>query len=227
MQKAILIGMPKTQGQRDLPFVEKELELLEECFGSQLSATKMIYPTRKTVLSTLRDYQIVHFSCHGISLAEDPSQSKLLLEDWQTTPLTVSDILSMNIHSSQLAYLSACHTASTRNLKLLDESINLSSAIQLAGFPSVVGTLWQVEDKYSADVALDVYRWMLNGSSLETFRSAEALHRTICALRDQTRFAHGWTKKNPKRSVTLGWIHTYRDLISNVHTCEFMTPIMF
>ena len=76
-------------------------------------------------------------------------------------PLTVSDLTSLNIESAKLAYLSACHTSTMRDFHLLDESISLSSAVQLSGYPSVVGSLWQVRDSHSAEVARDVYTWIL------------------------------------------------------------------
>lgn len=44
---------------------------------------------------------------------------------------------------------------------LLDESISLSSAIQLSGYPSVVGSLWKISDKHSAEITRDVYTWIL------------------------------------------------------------------
>jgi CHAT domain-containing protein len=81
-----------------------------------------------------------------------------------------------------------------RNFHLLDESISLSSAIQLSGYPSVVGSLWQVIDRHSAEVAKDVYAWILEGGELEVQRSAEALHKAVRALRNRTRFC---MKNNP------------------------------
>ena len=34
----------------------------------------------------------------------------------------------------------------------------------MSGYPSVVGALCQINDEYSAEVARDVYVWMLNHS---------------------------------------------------------------
>ena len=143
-EKAILVAMPTTPGQKSLPFVEMEVEDLENLFSKASINTRVMQnPTRTEILSELSQYTIVHFACHGYS-ADDPSQSSLLLEDWKIAPLTVSDLTSLNIESAKFAYLSACHTSAMRNFHLLDESISLSSAIQLSGYPSVVGSLWQV-----------------------------------------------------------------------------------
>jgi CHAT domain-containing protein len=74
------------------------------------------------------------------------------------------------------------------NLRLLNESISLSSAIQLSGYPSVVGSLWTVQDDHSANVAKDVYAWILElQGGLDARRAAEALHKAVRGLRDRTR----------------------------------------
>ena len=194
-QRAMLVGMPETPGVKTLAWVTKEVEMLQKLLSSHIQTTVVEHPTKVGVLSMLQDYQIVHLACHGYSSAVDPSQSKLLLHDWQTSPLTVSDLTSMNIKLPQFAYLSACDAASIRDFSLLDESIHLSSAILLAGYPSVVGTLWNVWDDHSAEIAKDVYFWMLEGGKLDPLRSAEGLHRAVRALRDRTRIVPGFSRK--------------------------------
>lgn len=97
--------------------------------------------------------------------------------------------MSLNIESTKFAYLSACHTSARRNLHLLEESIDLSSAIQLYDYPSVVGSLWQVNDTHSAELSRDVYLWILNGKGeLDVRRSAEGLDIAMRDLRDRTSF---------------------------------------
>jgi CHAT domain-containing protein len=79
--------------------------------------------------------------------------------------------------------------SATRNFHLLDESISLSSAIQLSGYPSVIGILWQVDDIHSAKLATDVYgRILKRKGGLDVRRSAESLHKAVRDLRDRTRF---------------------------------------
>jgi hypothetical protein len=187
-QKALLISMPNTEDLSDLPFAEKEIEEVEKILSSHLVTTVQVYPTKASAVSGLEDQNIVHLACHGESSATDPSQSKLLLKDWKSRPLTVGDLTSMNLHSAQMAYMSACHTANTANLNLLDESIHLVSGIQLAGYPSVIGSLWTVRDMHSAGVAKSVYQSMLrNGSYLDPKRAAQGLHWAVRHLRETTR----------------------------------------
>jgi CHAT domain len=185
--KAILVAMPTTPAHNILPFVDTEVEEVRRLLShASINTAVMQNPTRMEVLSELPQNTIVHFACHGY-LADDPSQSSLLLEDWKTGSLTVSDLVSLNIQYAKLAYLSACHTSSTRDFRLVDESINLSSAVQLSGYPSVVGNLWNVNDSHSAEVAMHVYAWILEGDGgFDARRSAEGLHKAVRILRERT-----------------------------------------
>jgi hypothetical protein len=196
-QRAILIGMTQTPGYRTLPFVQTEIGALKSMLPD---CTIMDSPTKNTVLSALEGHQIVHFSCHGSSSTSDPSLSKVVLSDWETNPLTVLDFAAKNLGSPIFAYLSACHAAVIRDSRLHDESIHLVSALQLAGFPSVIGSLWQVQDELSCDLSNDVYAWMFEkgeGRYLETRKSAEALHRATHQMRERTTSRPGFSRKFP------------------------------
>lgn len=182
--------MPKTPKLLDLPGVETEMRKLQTVFPQSIEFQVVRSPTRLEVLSSLRSSQVVHFCCHGYTSATDPSRSHLALNDWQSTPLTVLDLTQARLDFPQLAYLSACHTARVKYFKLLDESINLTSAVHLAGYPSVVGSLWRVSDIHSSDVAEKVYSCILSGSEgkeFDVYRTAEGLHAALLSLRDKTK----------------------------------------
>jgi CHAT domain-containing protein len=197
--------MPTTPSKRDLDFVKDEVKGLKSLLPS---CVVLENPTKADVLSILPDQQIAHFSCHGYSSAADPSQSRLLLRDWKTSPLIVSDIAALNFQGAQLCFLSACHSARVRDINLLDESLNLAFAFHLAGYPSVVGSLWQVTPGESAAVANDVYTSMLVGDGkLDTRRSAEGLHRAARLLREKSSAIPGLAKKVANPLVWAPYIH--------------------
>ena len=209
-QKFLIIGMPKTPGWKDLPFVQDEIEELQKLASMAVPPTVMYKPTRAMVLSTLSDQQIVHLACHGDLSVFDPSQSRLVLEDWETESLTISDLMELDIPLSQFAFLSACHTAGTGDYSLLDESVTLASAVQLAGYPSVVGSLWRVEDKQSVQVVKEVYKWMLQGAEkIDAELAAEGLHWAIHLLREKTRNEPGMSRRVPSNPLVWApYIHS-------------------
>ncbi|MEU4512212.1 CHAT domain-containing protein [Nonomuraea wenchangensis] len=141
-------------------------------------------PTKAEVLRLLPDCAIAHFACHGHNDPADPSASRLLLLDHADDPLTVAALVPVRLDQVRLAYLSACSTAFTGRADLLDEAIHLAGAFQLAGFPQVVGTLWEIDDHVAVLVADGFYRDLCAGTGLpDTSRSAHALHHAVRDLR--------------------------------------------
>jgi tetratricopeptide (TPR) repeat protein len=192
--KAVFITMSATPNQNDLPFAEAEVSHLVSQIPDE-NITKVVFKSpayKHEVLPALQDCHIAHFSCHGVVDLSDPSASSLLLSDWETNPLMVSDINTLKLENAQLAYLSACHASSNRVLDLLDEGIHLTGAFQMAGFPQTIGTLWQVEDERSVQISKMVWENMLSdGGVVNVEKAPVGLHHAVRRLREQTRWVEG------------------------------------
>jgi hypothetical protein len=201
--RSLIVAMPTTPGvQGRLGHVSEEAALLCDLLpeptllmepdaeaDGMTSPESETRPTKARVLKTLSDCGIVHFACHGAHSPDDPSQSLLLLHDHERDPLTVASLAEMRMDSAQLAYLSACRTAFMESVELIDEAIHLTSAFQLAGFPHVIGTLWEINDEVASHMAADFYA-ELGGISdqhggLDTDSAACALHHTVRKVRDR------------------------------------------
>ena len=149
-------------------------------------ATAGQVPTRAAVLKHLPRSAIAHFACHGHTDLADPSQSRLLLHDHLRNPLTVAALASFSLDHARLAYLSACSTARIADARLLDEAIHLTSAFQLAGFPHVIGTLWEIDDEIAVEIADSFYAALTDADgALDPDLAARALHHAARAQRNQ------------------------------------------
>lgn len=142
-----------------------------------------VLPTAANVLALLPACDIAHFSCHGESSPTDPSLSRLLLHDHDTAPFTVAALAPVRPENARLAYLSACSTAVTDTIGLVDEAIHLTSAFQLAGYPHVIGTLWPIDDKRAAGIADRFYANLATHDGLDVSLAAHGLHHAIRDLR--------------------------------------------
>lgn len=185
-QTALLVSMPQTPGQSPLPSASKEISMLRDyCHGLNLSLVEPAYPTKERVLGQLKGCKIFHFAGHGLSDPAKPSESSLIVHDWQQNRLTVGDLRDLRLHEDApfLSYLSACSTNSNRSGKLIDEGINLVNACQLAGFRHVVGTLWEVSDEHCVEVARVLYQ-TLQEKGLTDDAVCLGLHRAIRHLRN-------------------------------------------
>lgn len=116
-----------------------------------------------------------HFACHALADYSAPSNGGLCLSDGM---LTIPEISRLALADAQLAYLSACSTG-YRNLAHVDESLNLASAFQLAGFRHVIASLWPLNDAFAAMTSRAFYS-ELSGVADDAPR---ALHQTTLTLR--------------------------------------------
>ncbi|MFG1815448.1 CHAT domain-containing protein [Kribbella sp. NPDC049174] len=181
--RSLIIAMPVTPGLSELRNVVTETELLTGILPSPHILTR---PDRYQVLAELPRNRIAHFACHGSYDIENPANSRLLLHDHEQNPLSVGDLSAVNLDGAQLAYLSACHTAVNSADRLLDEAMHLAGALQAAGFPQVVGTLWELDDEVAVEITEDFYRGLrIPGTeTLDPARAAYSLHRAIREQRD-------------------------------------------
>ncbi|MGI5243005.1 CHAT domain-containing protein [Dactylosporangium sp. CA-139066] len=170
---AVLVGMPETPGQPDLPAVRGELDAVRALVPS---AVELVGPdaTRARVLASLVDADWAHLSCHGAQDLLRPNRGALYLHDG---PLTVAEVAQRHLRHATLAFLSACQTA-TGGAVLLDEAIHLGAAMQFAGYRHVVATLWSIADEPAPLVAKEFYAALLAGEG-----PATALHRAVAPLR--------------------------------------------
>ncbi|MGW1786047.1 CHAT domain-containing protein [Streptomyces sp. NPDC002143] len=180
---ALVVAVDEANGLAPLPAARHEAGHLARMLpGAEVLTGASA--THSAVVSALPRYAYAHFACHALGDLESPSRSRLVLHDHAEHPLTVRDLARLRLPSVRLAYLSACDTLQT-SPELADEAVHIVSALQIAGFPHVVGSLWHVDDTIGAGVAQDVYEALGTGDgALVVDRTAEALHSTVCALRD-------------------------------------------
>jgi CHAT domain-containing protein len=121
---------------------------------------------RATVLSgDLSQYRYVHFATHGLLDSERPGLSALVLSmvDAQGRPqagfLRANDIYNLKL-PAELVVLSACQTGLGKEIKG-EGLVGLTRGFMYAGATRVVVSLWNVNDKATADLMTKFYERML------------------------------------------------------------------
>jgi hypothetical protein len=188
--RVALVAMEETPGMGTLSFASVEAETIKTACENYKHELQEPQPLKDSVLAALQSCDVFHFAGHGETGVSDPLQSKLLLKDWQSDPLTVTQLLEAKAAENLplLAYLSACGTGQIRDQWALDESIHLISSFQLAGFRHVIGTLWQVDDEVCKDVARCVYQEIMK-ENLTDDSVCRGLHKALKQLRDEWRLS--------------------------------------
>ncbi|WP_329077031.1 CHAT domain-containing protein [Streptomyces niveus] len=177
----LIVAVPEAAGHPALHGAREEAEWLAERlpYATVLADDAA---TRTTVEARLRDHAHAHFACHAVSDPLRPSAGRLVLHGPPDASPTIRDLARLRLPGARLAYLSACDTMRI-SAELADESVHIASAFQMAGFPHVVGSLWQVDDTVGTRIARRVYEQLDTGAALSTEATARALHRAVIEVR--------------------------------------------
>jgi hypothetical protein len=140
----LLVSVPETSGgHSSLPNALVEADSVRgvvppECVTALVQDQASVDNCLKELPAT----SVLHLACHGHQSQDDPLGSGFSLHDGR---LTLERIMQLQLPKAQLAYLSACETASTDEYQP-DEAINLAATMLFVGFRSVIATMWYVAE---------------------------------------------------------------------------------
>ncbi|GAA3357521.1 hypothetical protein GCM10017744_028450 [Streptomyces antimycoticus] len=127
--RPLVVAVPHAPGVPDLPGADEEAAALIGMLpGARLLRGQAA--TRERLMAELQHHDIVHIASHAGSDADRHYEGHLVLHDGR---LHFGNIATARAGQRGLAFLSACGTARSR-IDVPDESLNLLSAFQLAGF---------------------------------------------------------------------------------------------
>jgi CHAT domain-containing protein len=178
-----------------LPFTRQEADQLLLLAPKTSSFRALDFrASRATVLNgDLGQYRYVHFATHGVLDSERPGLSALVLSmldaqgKQQDGFLRANDIYNLKL-PAELVVLSACQTGLGKEIKG-EGLVGLTRGFMYAGSPRVVVSLWNVNDKATADLMTKFYEKMLKHGE----RPAAALRAAQIEM---------WKQKQGSRRIT-------------------------
>lgn len=192
-KEILIVGNPKMPGYKSrpdreahalspLPGAEREAKFL----ANALSVEPLIgdAATEVEVASRMGSARFLHFATHGLLEAgnayNQPFLSALAFAagDGEDGFLTVKETSRMKLHA-ELAVLSACDTGVGRISG--DGVIGLSRGYITAGVPTVVVSLWPVNDQATAILMANYYKAMM----ADSLPKAAALRQAILEVKDR------------------------------------------
>ena len=177
-KRFIAIGQAKAVGETELMSVGTELDNIGQRVEGLTTFTRIDGEQSciSRVVDELGKNEWVHLACHGIPHPKEPFESSFALHDEY---LSIQRIIGCELKNPEFAYLSACHTT-VGDEESPDEVIHLASAMQFAGFRSVIGTMWAVDDGETNEITSTFYKYMVDESGrLDHTRAAFALNKTM------------------------------------------------
>ncbi|MBD2194159.1 MULTISPECIES: CHAT domain-containing tetratricopeptide repeat protein [Calothrix] len=169
-----------------LPGAEKEAKQIAELLKTQAIIGNKA--TETTIVSKMKQARIIHFATHG--LLDDfkglgvPGAIALTASNQDDGFLTSSEILDMKL-SAELVVLSACNTGGGNITG--DGVIGLSRSLITAGVPSVIVSLWAVNDDSTAFLMSEFYRQLQKNPD-----KAVALRQAILTTKKQYSHPFDW-----------------------------------
>ncbi len=164
---ALLMGVPDALA----PHVHDEVSTLAPLFPNP---TLLIGTAADS--AALQRYapqaDLLHLACHGSFRPDNPLFSALHLADGR---FTTRDAYELDLHCN-LVVLSACETGVSR-IAPGDELLGLARGFLAAGAPSLLLSLWVVDDAGTAELMRRFYRDLLAGAT-----PAAALRRAQCEM---------------------------------------------
>ncbi|CAE7075280.1 unnamed protein product [Rhizoctonia solani] len=179
--RVLAIGQAATPGHSPLPGTEQEIAYIRAHTEGKAKYTQLLnhQATVPSVLDAMEQHDWVHLACHAHQNVMDPTKSGFELHDGT---LDLAAINRRSFKGKGLAFLSACQTA-TGDEKLADEAVHLASGMLMAGYTSVIATMWSVQDQDTPLVADKVYAQLMKDRRLGNGEAGRALHHAVACLR--------------------------------------------
>jgi CHAT domain-containing protein len=177
-QKALLFGI----GDEFTPHVSQEIAALAKLFPKS-----KVFLNDQATLSGLRAQagygDVLHLACHGNFRRDNPMFSSLRLGDgW----MTVQDVFDLELNCG-LVTLSACETG-VNAVAPGDELIGLARGFLSNGTPSLLVSLWKVDDSATSRLITSFYHELLRGEN-----AGSALRRAQCAIMRDDPHPYFWS----------------------------------
>ena len=163
---------------------EEGFPLLNSAEGEGQSVATFFATTpllgKEATASVLRkdavNYDILHLVAHFEINRKNPMASRILLsrgEKGDESPLDLTGVYGLALRKTDLVVLSGCQSQSGKRTRG-DDIIGLSQAFLYAGSPSVVASLWDVDDDATRLLMVAFYSHLRQGrSKSDALRAAQ------------------------------------------------------
>jgi CHAT domain-containing protein len=142
----------------DLPGAREEVERVVAVFGPERCLVVAGEEARVERLPEVLARNHFHFAGHGLHRLDDLLASELLFAGRQS--LTLGDLFDemVSFQEVEQACLSACETGQMNPADVADECFGLSAGVLFAGAANVLSSLWEVEDRTTAQLIARFYQ---------------------------------------------------------------------
>jgi CHAT domain-containing protein/tetratricopeptide (TPR) repeat protein len=172
--RLLAIAHSQPPGLPALRFADVEAASIASLYGTQAMIGSAA--TKAALQRQAPAAQLIHLAAHGELNEQQPLFSRIFLAPDATTDgsLTVHDVYGLDLAQANLVVLSSCDTQLGQQSRG-DDLVGLNRAFIYAGAPTVVASLWSVNDQATAVLMAAFYRHLRAGQSkAEALQTAQA-----------------------------------------------------
>ncbi len=163
--RALVLGTSAAVAE-PLPWAENEAEGVARQLGTDAHVGD--HALEALVWARASEVDVLHLAAHGYFEGDDPHSGRIALiaGEGHDGRIEVRELLfDLRLPTLDLVVLSACRTAlGTRTRG--DDVVGLVRAFMAAGAPTVIASLWPVDDRASAELMTDFYEQLRAGRSV-------------------------------------------------------------
>jgi len=160
---ALLVTSTRSRFSQPLPGAEQEVNLIGRMFEGQADVLVGEQASKVVFKQLAPEYKILHIAAHATFDNYRPLHSSIFLaadaETNENGVLRAFEFFNLELNA-ELAVLSACNTVGGGGSQGME---GLVRGLVFAGVPSVVATLWTVEDESTAKLMEQFYRYLRQG----------------------------------------------------------------
>jgi CHAT domain-containing protein len=161
----LAFAQPRAIGLPPLRFAEQEAQAIAAMYGAQPLIGDAA--TEAALRSQAPGSRLIHIAAHGQFNTTSPLFSRLYLAPDPSDPrddgaLEVHEVYGLDLSRADMVTLSACQTQ-IGSQSSGDDIVSLSRAFIYAGAPTVVASLWSVDDEATAALMQAFYTHLKEG----------------------------------------------------------------
>jgi len=166
---ALIVVNSAAQEMRPLKRADEEARRVRATYGD----VRLLTEARATRAAFLREAPkaaLIHFAGHALSSEYRSDDTSIVLADGR---LSTSEIAALPLSGCSTVVLSACSTARGK-LRGFEGNLSVARAFLAAGVPTVVATLWPIDDEEAARFFPQVHEHLVRGQTApEALRAAQ------------------------------------------------------
>jgi tetratricopeptide (TPR) repeat protein/CHAT domain-containing protein len=187
--KMLALSQSRVEGMPVLEFADREAQTVAGIFKGDIFLTGQM--SKADFIKRVGDYNIIHIAAHARLNMVNPLFSDILLgasrsDENDVGMLSVREVYDLDLSNASLVVLSACETQLGPQSEG-DDIVGLNRAFIYAGAPTVVASLWSIDDESTSFLMGAFYSNLMRGMS-----KAGALQAAQAEIRKTYRNPYYW-----------------------------------